>query len=372
MFNCWREKKLLNASRRSQTTKEPPLRAGLLILSCISCLTGVPHTAIADAPPSVSLAIPAENPASLPDNKTSPEPSGAALPSAAVPSVVEDPWAVTFDLLPDAVRLRWKPIPGAIRYMVEMAPDSTLLRRLWIGTVEVPEALAPLHGFVPNGPVYVRLSAVNPNGETVNATVRSSLLGRQTDLPGGISGITVTTQQAAPPPAPLPRRYMKWQRPVLHREMTLISGRFGRENYSNYLLSHGLDFSGDSPAASVSTGARLLYTNNDREGLSVERGDVNLSTYLYVGMKEIPAHFSYNGYLYRPIRGGSSQSVHNFGMGYRVSDKLMTGAQITPDPRFMSLWGSWALGTGHLLFQFINSEFSRSVTLTYQTQQVLR
>ncbi|MBW3622862.1 MAG: hypothetical protein KY468_05565 [Armatimonadetes bacterium] len=323
------------------------------------------------APPSEGLGLGRTGSTEPPAGNTDSSPASAA-PAPIGPAPPDDPWAVEFNLQPDAVGLRWKPIPGALRYFVEISPDAALLRRLWMGTVEAPEARVPLHGFVPKGPVYVRLQAVNANAEEIAATVRPSLLGRQADLPGGISGITVTTQQAPPPPPAPPRRALLWQPPTLSRDLTLISGRFGRETYNNYLITHGLDWNADSPAAAVSTGARLLYTTNDRQGLSLRQGDMNFSTYLHVGLKKTPAHFSYNGYVTRQLRGGGSQNVHTFGTGYRVSPRLTTGAQYIPNPRYLTLWGSYAVASGNLLFQLLRSEFAQSVTLSYQSYNTLR
>ncbi|MBW3625902.1 MAG: hypothetical protein KY468_21115 [Armatimonadetes bacterium] len=59
-------------------------------------------------------------------------------------------------------------------------------------------------------------------------------------------------------------------------------------------------------------------------------------------------------------------------MGYRVSPRFMTGAQYIPNPRYLTLWGSFALDSGSLLFQLLRSEFAQSVTLSYQSYTPLR
>jgi hypothetical protein len=263
-------------------------------------------------------------------------------PPSPLPGDSGSPWAAQFDLMADAVHIQWKPIPGAIRYHIEVAADPVLLHRLWIGTLETTEALVPLHGFVPRGPVYVRFQAVNTQAEEVSSFVTSSLLGRQTDLPSGIRSVTVTTQPAtvAPPTrAPAPHRGVQWRPPVFSQNLTLVSGRFGSQSYNNYLASHGLDWNGDSASASIQSGARLLFSTNDREGFSFNQGDINLSTYLNIGWKHVPAYFSYNGYLYRYLGGGGTRTINSFGGGYHPLPRLSVGAQFTPDPHYLTAWG---------------------------------
>jgi hypothetical protein len=332
-------------------------------------------------PPSVpaqaattEAATPSPEGVKLPPVTTSPPPvtDGAVPPAPGPAPAAEDPWSVEFELLPEAVRLKWKPIPGAIRYFVEMAADPVLAHRIWVGTAEAPDATAPLHGFIPHGPVYVRIQAVNANAEEVSSVFRPSLLGRQQDLPQGISSITVTTQQAAPTAPARPRRSLQWRPPVLSRELTLIGGKFGGDSYNNYIVQHGLDWTGDSPAMTVSTGARLLYTTNDREGFDLGRGDVNVSTYMNMNFKKFPGYFTYNGYFSRQLQHGGMLNVNNFGLGYTVSPKLSLGSYFTPNPRYMTLWGNYALGGGNLLVQFLDSRYSQSFTLTYQSYQTLR
>jgi hypothetical protein len=123
---------------------------------------------------------------------------------------------------------------------------------------------------------------------------------------------------------------------------------------------------------SVSTGAHLLYTTNDRQGLALGRGDMNLSTYMNVNFKKFPGYFTYNGYFSRQLQGGGMQNVNNFGLGYTVSPKLSLGSYFTPNPRYLTLWGNYALHGGNLLVQVLNSRYSRSFTLTYQSYQTLR